>query len=556
MRTLFGLTVCLAQLTLVALATTGIAWAQSTVKVTGQITHRDTIPASSFFNNYDITFECTGTPTCTGKYTTILSTSICANKPTITDAIEIDGLDLSKPGNSSVRIIFKNGLYDLVFSPAGCQFRGVTNVANPFPITWDGSTGTFNFFNPPPTATETNITTGSFTADFAAASPVFSLSVSNIADITANASAQIQFRAQDVGQQQSVFVFAMAPINVVQNPIKSAGLTWEFRASPKDLPVQCVLAQLSASGQLVGVSASTLQAYVTTVLTSQGTALTILNNVPTVNIGGATFFVGYGPNGTAMINGGINRSAFPIPAAAQTCQPQAPQTGWWWNPSEGGRGFSIEKHGNSLFFASFLYDETGRSTWLVSSGPASLEGSLFVGDLLSVAGGQSLSGPYKPFTSTSKQGTMTMTFNSATNGTIVWPGGAVPIERQPFVPGGLSLTPIANQPESGWWWNDQESGRGFFMEWQGALVDVAGYMYDDAGNPTWYITVANMSADGKTLNSNWWTYAGGQTLTGAYKPATQTSSNFAPVTITFTGTSTAIMTLPGGRTTALKRQRF
>ena len=64
--------------------------------------------------------------------------------------------------------------------------------------------------------------------------------------------------------------------------------------------MQCVLAQLSASGQLVGVSASTLQAYVTGVLSSQGTAVTILNGVPTVNIGGATFFVGYGTTAQSM----------------------------------------------------------------------------------------------------------------------------------------------------------------------------------------------------------------------------------------------------------------
>jgi hypothetical protein len=34
------------------------------------------------------------------------------------------------------------------------------------------------------------------------------------------------------------------------------------------------------------------------------------------------------------------------------------------------------------------------------------------------------------------------------------------------------------------------------------------------------------------------------------------SSNVAPVTITFSGPDTAIMTLPNGRTTSLKRHRF
>src|SRR6185312_939483 len=137
------------------------------------------------------------------------------------------------------------------------------------------------------------------------------------------------------------------------------------------------------------------------------------------------------------------------------------------------------------------------------------------------------------------------------HGTMVWPGGLVPIQRQPFVPDGLTLAPSANQPESGWWWNAQENGRGFFLEWQGASLDMAGYMYDDAGNPVWYITVDRMQGAGSTYSNTWWTYGGGQTLTGAWKPNHQTSNNVAPVTVQFTGPDTALMTLPNGRTTNL-----
>ena len=52
------------------------------------------------------------------------------------------------------------------------------------------------------------------------------------------------------------------------------------------------------------------------------------------------------------------------------------------------------------------------------------------------------------------------------------------------------------------------------------------------------------------------TFANGQSMGGAYRPATRTNDNFAPLTINFTGTDTAVMTLPGGRTTNLVRQRF
>ena len=95
------------------------------------------------------------------------------------------------------------------------------------------------------------------------------------------------------------------------------------------------------------------------------------------------------------------------------------------------------------------------------------------------------------------------------------------------------------------------------MEWQGSTLNLAGYMYDDAGDPIWYITVGQMGgAAGLDFSGAWWKFANGQTLTGPYQPAQQVSNNVAPVTVQFTGPDTAVMTLPNGRTTNLTRQRF
>jgi hypothetical protein len=325
------------------------------------------------------------------------------------------------------------------------------------------------------------------------------------------------------------------------------------RDGRKDDSIACVLAQLDSSGQLQQVSASSLQAYVSGVLSAQGQAVTILNGSST-NVAGATFYVGYGTSASSMISNGLNRSAVTVPGSV-TCQPQAPQTGWWWNPLEGGRGYSIEVQGRHIFFAAFHYDVSGRSTWNVASGSTSLDGSLFVGDLLGVAGGQTLGGPYKGFPQVATVGPITLAFNDGAHGTMVWPGGTVPIERMNLIPGGLSAPVQANQPESGWWWNPNESGRGFFIEWQGGYADLAGYMYDDAGNPVWYISVFP-TPDARTFSGAWWQYANGQSMGGAYKPAVRINDNVAGVTVTFSAPDTATMTLPNGRSTSLVRQRF
>ncbi|MDH5265082.1 MAG: hypothetical protein OEX21_10060, partial [Betaproteobacteria bacterium] len=286
----------------------------------------------------------------------------------------------------------------------------------------------------------------------------------------------------------------------------------------------------------------------------QGQAVTVINGATAANIGGATFFVGYGPDASSMLSGGINRGVVTVPGEKE-CKPQPPQTGWWWNPLEPGRGFSIEANGRNLFYAAYLYDASGRAKWHVAAGPTSLDGSLFTGNLLEVTGGQTLSGAYRRPASTRSVGTVTLAFANASVGTMVWPGGTVPLERFPIVANGLSVPPQANVPESGWWWNPAEDGRGFFIEWQGGTADVAGYMYDDAGNPVWYLSVI-ATPDPRSLAGSWWTYAGGQTLTGAYQAPTQTSNSFAPLAIQFDTATTATLTLPGGRTTRLQRFRF
>jgi hypothetical protein len=311
--------------------------------------------------------------------------------------------------------------------------------------------------------------------------------------------------------------------------------------------VACVLAQLNASGQLQAVSASSLQAYITGVLSAQGQAVQVINGTSAVNIGGATFYVGYGASASAMLNGGINRSVVSVPGTRE-CKPQAPQTGWWWNSAEGGRGYSIEVAGNNLFMAAYLYDVSGRATWHVAAGPTSLDGSVFSGALMSFGSGVALTGPYRANTRLPDAGSITLAFDDATHGTLVWPGGTVALQRYAFGASGIDTPALASQPESGWWWGGTaDNGRGFFIEWQGSNAFLAGYMYDAAGNATWYVAQnAAPIANARSFEATWLQLANGQTLTGAYR-APSAPTSVGPVTIQFQGADTGILTLPSGQ---------
>ena len=382
--------------------------------------------------------------------------------------------------------------------------------------------------------------------------PVFGAVASgSFTDVTA----QLSFRPQDVGRSANIYVFALAPADRVSGAAGEAlPLAKATRGDGLEGEVPCVLAQLTASGQLRGVSASSMQAYVSGVLGAQGQAVDVIRGQAAANAAGATFFVGYGSSATDMLDSGVNRGVVTVPGPVR-CQPQAPQTGWWWNPVEAGRGYSLEVNGRNMFFAAFHYDASGRSTWHVATGPTSLDGALFQGDLLRVEGGQTLEGPYRGFPRVAPDGRITLAFNEATRGTMIWPGGAVPIERFDIVPRGLAAAPRAGQPESGWWWNPDESGRGFFIEWQDGTADLAGYMYDEAGQPVWYLSVFP-TPDIARFSGEWWSYAGGQAMGGPYKPATRVNDHVAAVTVEFTARDRAVMTLPGGRRINLVRHRF
>jgi alpha-tubulin suppressor-like RCC1 family protein len=369
------------------------------------------------------------------------------------------------------------------------------------------------------------------------------------------ATADIQYRPEDVGSTGSVYVFALAPAALVKNAaVNGKHLGPVTNATAKDSPLACVLAQLTSSGQLTAASSGNLQAYLTGVLSNQGASINVLNGISTALIQGSVFYVGYGSSSTSMINGGTNRSVVTIPGA-QKCEPQAPQTGWWWNKNEGGRGFSIETQGNHLFMAGYFYESSGRATWMISGGSTSQDGSLYNGTLLSYANGQTLTGAYQKPGDPVSGGAITLSFTDARSGTLIWPGGAIPIERfDSQLPAGSGAQP-AFAPENGWWWNKDESGRGYFLEFKNSFAFIAGYMYDASGNPLWYIA-KNTMASPQTFQGSWEQYANGQSMTGAYKPATQISANVGPLAIQFQDASNATMTLQNGTKLPVTRFRF
>jgi|GEM_PF-6391430 len=224
--------------------------------------------------------------------------------------------------------------------------------------------------------------------------------------------------------------------------------------------------------------------------------------------------------------------------------PVLPVTGWYWNPAEGGRGFAIERQGNQLYMAAFLYETTGAPTWYVSTMTLTAPGQ-YSGELSRYTGGQTLLGAFRQPNS-AKVADAVLNFSSSTTGVLqvkmVSGGGAtIQIERFPistpaFAP---STVPFAN----GWYWNQAEGGRGYFIEVQGTQAFIGSFMYDADGQPVWYVSYANvegLAGVGGLLER----YSGGQSLTGPFRPATKSPVSPGPMSFDLSNDGIGRMSLP------------
>lgn len=232
-----------------------------------------------------------------------------------------------------------------------------------------------------------------------------------------------------------------------------------------------------------------------------------------------------------------------------------PANGSWWNPAESGRGFFIDRQGNQISVGAYLYEESGAATWYSALATQQADGS-YAGELTRYAGGQTLQGNYKAPASSSRVGSIVLTFSSTTRGTVqVQPAGSsttrtIPIELFTVGPNTASNASFAN----GTWWNESESGRGFVIEVQGNTVMLGSFMYEASGQPVWYQAAGPLTSPSSfTLALS--QMAGGQALNQPYRAPSTVGS---PGSLSFQAqsSSTATLTLPGGRQVPLKRLIF
>ena len=269
----------------------------------------------------------------------------------------------------------------------------------------------------------------------------------------------------------------------------------------------------------------------------------------------------------ALITAGCGGGADPtasgsLPGSVESRQAvsfAAPQNGIWWNPTQSGRGYTLEVQGSQLVFTMYLYEDSGAASWNTGILNQQSDGS-YTGTLSRFSGGQSLNGAYVAPTGASTVGTVSLSFPTTSTGTAVLTpsagGAAISLPLQKYIfstTAGTGVTPIF---QSGVWWSATESGRGYFVETQGDQVSIGSYMYDTAGQPVWYTTLVTLQSGGTTASGPLLQFANGQTLTGAYKAPNLLNTTIGTLRFSATSSTTANLTLPNGNVTALTRYQF
>ena len=481
-----------------------VAWAQ---QVTGSLSY-----FVSAADNVTISFTCQGTPVCIGTYTLVERAPQCSNTIIQSEIISMSGLTLlqSGPISGNVTLVKADNTLNRAADGTCTIAPGATDAVLPYTGTWSlqQKVGSFTVNG------GNHILTGAIASDFSAPLPVFPMQVrSEINGQTATVTAGFQVRTEDVGRSVSAFAFASAPASKVVGALaaKAVKLGMSTPGEKAD-PEQCVLAQMNSQGRLVAVTTSQLTAFFTGVIASQGTSVTILNNTPTSNVAGTTFYVGYGGSAQSMLDTGIFRNAVLIPG--DTVCPLLPYTtALWLHPNEAGWGLNVIQQGSIAFATLFTYDASRQPLWLLmSGGQLQADGVTFTGDLYRTTGPGFNSAPFTPIgpANYSRVGTMSMTLTHANSAQLRYSVNGVEVQKsiQRFVFGAraanclpTSDSRVASTNYTDLWWKADESGWGLNITHQDNTLFGTLFTYAAGGgssNPGMWLVMSNGSrqADG------------------------------------------------------------
>ena len=109
-------------------------------------------------------------------------------------------------------------------------------------------------------------------------------------------------------------------------------------------------------------------------------------------------------------------------------------------------------------------------------------------------------------------------------------------------------------PQTGLWWNPNEPGTGYGIDYKHGTLVVTVFTYKANGEPQWYLAAGPM--DGNSFSATLDRYTAGQCISCAYMGGPTLGGNDGRMTINFTSSTSATVGLPGGRSAKIEPQAF
>ncbi len=237
--------------------------------------------------------------------------------------------------------------------------------------------------------------------------------------------------------------------------------------------------------------------------------------------------------------------------------PKTEFTGWWYDSSAPGTGFSIEFNNEDHWFLTwYVYDQNGLPCWYTASGEMA-NSTNFNGNLLKWSGwpwGESYVAPVSE-----KVGSIHGNFVNSEQQkiTLTW-------ELDEIGSGVLNLINfmqdmVNGQPDSrdltGWWYDPAYDGMGFFIEARGETLFMAWYKYGDEGSPMWLTSTGSLPDGASVYNGTFSFWRNGQIPGGAYQQPEEIKDQ-GNINLTIINSSKATLVINNSTILNLKRFNF
>ena len=120
----------------------------------------------------------------------------------------------------------------------------------------------------------------------------------------------------------------------------------------------------------------------------------------------------------------------------------------------------------------------------------------------------------------------------------------------------FAISTSAFTPRTGHWNNLNEGGSGYNIDIQDGVLVITVYSYLTNGAAQWYIASGNMTNGQHNFSGTLAKFTGGQCISCPSTVFPASAGDDGPISINFTSETSAVLTLPGGRTTTISPFNF